>query len=412
MLYYVNIGDFASFQARENALERHIYFWLGAETSQDEMGVAAYKTVELDQSLGDEPVQHREVQHHESTEFLSLFKNGLRYLEGGVATGFKHVDRDAFSTRLLHVKGRRNIRVAQVALSPASMNSGDVFILDAGRDLFQWNGKESTNVEKQKALEVVRKIRDEERSGKANITVVEEGKENDAAFWTAFGAPKPNRIKTAAEGGSDEEATKASVVTLHRVSDVSGKLVVTEVTQKPLKKELLDTNDCFILDTGSNGIFIWVGRKSSNDEKAQSMKRATDFLKTKGYPNWTQITRIVEDGETPLFKQCFFQWPEKNATGLGGIGPAGKKKAFLKKSFSATSLHTRGKREEQTMVDDGTGKIEVWRVENFEMAPVPKEQYGHFFGGDSYVMLYTYLRNDKECHVIYFWQGLKSSQVS
>ena len=76
-------------------------------------------------------------QGHESDKFLALFPKGVQYLAGGVATGFKHVDRDAFSTRLLHVKGRRNIRVSQVELAPSSLNSGDVFILDAGRELFQ-----------------------------------------------------------------------------------------------------------------------------------------------------------------------------------------------------------------------------------------------------------------------------------
>ena len=377
------------------------------------MGVAAYKTVELDQSLGGEPIQHREVQGHESDEFLSLFKNGVRYLEGGVATGFKHVDRDAFQTRLLHVKGRRNIRVSQVDLNPSSLNSGDVFVLDAGREIFQWNGKEATNLEKQKGLDVIRQIRDEERSGVAKLIVIDEGKDDDSSFWAKFGAPKPNRIKSSAEGGEDDAHTRqsADAIKLYRVSDASGKLVVAEVEQKPLKKEHLDTNDCFILDTGSAGIFVWVGKKSTGEEKAQSMKRATDFLKTKGYPNWTPVTRLAEGGETPLFKQNFYQWPEANLTALGGIGAAGKKKAFVKKTFNASNLHQAGKREEQQLVDDGTGKIEIWRIENFEMAPVPKEQYGHFFGGDSYVLLYTYLRNDKECHIIYFWQGLKSSQV-
>ena len=40
----------------------------------------------------------------------------LSYLEGGIKSGFKKVDREAFGKRLLHVKGRRNIRVQQVTV--------------------------------------------------------------------------------------------------------------------------------------------------------------------------------------------------------------------------------------------------------------------------------------------------------
>ena len=49
-----------------------------------------------------------------------------RYLEGGVASGFKKVEKDKYEPRLLHVKGRRNIRVWQVCLEnerlPLSLN--------------------------------------------------------------------------------------------------------------------------------------------------------------------------------------------------------------------------------------------------------------------------------------------------
>ena len=44
------------------------------------------------------------------------------------------------------------------------------------------------------------------------------------------------------------------------------------------------------------------------------------------------------------------------------------------------------------------------RIENFEPVPVPKETYGMFFGGDSYLLKYTYQKFNRDHYVIYFWQ--------
>jgi hypothetical protein len=41
-------------------------------------------------------------------------------------------------------------------------------------------------------------------------------------------------------------------------------------------------------------------------------------------------------------------------------------------------------------VDDGSGHLTVWRIEDFKKVEVPRESYGQFYGGDSYVLLYTY----------------------
>ena len=47
--------------------------------------------------------------------------------------------------------------------------------------------------------------------------------------------------------------------------------------------------------------------------------------------------------------------------------------------------------------------FQIWRIEDFEMVPVEKSMYGQFFGGDSYIILYTYEVRGKEKHIIYFW---------
>jgi gelsolin len=274
-----------------------VHFWLGTYTTQDEAGTAAYKTVELDDYLGGLPVQYREVQGYESERFLSYFKGGVRLLEGGIETGFHHVEAAKYVTRLLQIKGNKHVRVHEVPKTYKSLNSGDIFVLDAGTVLIQWNGSKAHIMEKHKGAELLQAI-EGERDGKAHGRVIEEG-EDDAEFFTLLGDKGP----IAAAGAVEPEKEKKAV--LLRLSDASGKFEFTELAHgKKVKRTLLDSNDVFILYTGVE-VFAWVGKKASVGEKKKALVFAQEYVQKSGLPPHTPVARILEGGENEVFEEFF-----------------------------------------------------------------------------------------------------------
>jgi gelsolin len=287
-----------------DALAWDLHFWLGTYTSQDEAGTAAYKTVELDTLLGGAPIQHREVQGHESELFMGYFKSGLKLLEGGVDSGFKHVEPEKYKPRLLQLKGKKTVRVSEVELSFKSLNSGDTFILDGGLKIFQWNGSKSAPPEKSKGAQFSRAIADE-RKGKAKIWVLEEGdKSSDAAdFWKILGGEGP--VKSAQEGGDDAEAEKGQAVKkLFQLSDATGEMVFKEVASGKIARSKLDSKDAFIFDTG-NEVFAWTGKGASPNEKKLALGYAQQYLTKYNRPNWIPISKILEGSENGVFESSF-----------------------------------------------------------------------------------------------------------
>jgi len=279
-----------------------VHFWLGKFTTQDEAGTAAYKTVELDDLLGGEPVQHREVQGYESDLFLGYFKNQIKILEGGVESGFKHVEPEKYRPRLLHLKGKKKVRVTEVEKSFKSLNSGDVFVLDCGLQIYQWNGTKAGPQEKMKGATLCRAL-DDERKGLATVTVFEESGKDVKTFFDALGGS--GAIKSAEEGGDDNEEEKKTQKILFRLSDASGSLTFTEVAKgAAVKKNLLDPNDVFILDTGAE-VFAWIGKGASVGEKKNSMSYAQDYLKKYNRPAYISICRILQGGENEVFEDAF-----------------------------------------------------------------------------------------------------------
>ncbi|XP_058457776.1 gelsolin-like [Malaya genurostris] len=296
------------------------HFWLGLKTTQDEAGAAAILTVQLDDLLSGVPVQHREVEGSESDLFLSYFKGGVRYLEGGVASGFKHVETNAAKPkRLFQIKGNKNIRVRQVELAVSAMNKGDCFILDADRDIYVYVGPKANRIEKLKAINVANDIRDQDHAGRAKVHTIDEfsSPTDQENFFNVLGSGSPNLVpeQSAAKEDAAFEKADAASVSLYKVTDSKGgKLAVEQINQKPLKQEMLKPEDSFILDTGS-GLYVWIGKGATQQEKTQALVKAQEFIKTKKYPAWTPVERIVQNAETAPFKHFFQTWRDAGSTG-------------------------------------------------------------------------------------------------
>jgi len=240
-------------------------------------------------------------------------------MDGGVDSGFKHVKPEEYKTKLFHVKGTmKTCRVMQVnneedgpnGYSHKSLNAGDVFVLDAGLSIIQWNGTKSGLAERRKAAEFTKTL-ENERNGRARTKVNEQGSEDDD-FWEKLGGQ--GSIKSAEEGGSDDDVGKQSSGSvaakkfekrLYRLSDASGSLKMTkEAAGAAVNINKLDPVDVFILDVGTD-VFVWIGKGTTDQERKYGLQYAQDYLKSEGRPSHISITKFNEGQENKTFRDAF-----------------------------------------------------------------------------------------------------------
>jgi len=297
-----------TYEGEDEKKAYNAHFWLGCETSQDEAGAAAIKTVELDDLLGDLPVQYRQVQGMESKEFHTAFPGGIRILEGGVDTGFAHVKPDEYAPRLLHIVGNmKKQNVSQVPLSVDSLNCMDVFLLDLGLELIQFNGSKAAPMEKRAANQLMNTIA-AERNGrvksKDTIDTLDEDTTAANKFWETLGcAERPSELP--------EESNKGKVAgkldAFYKDFEKKMYHVVDDtVTLKDFDKSLLaaEGDDAIIVDVGAT-IYLWIGSKASLQEKGEAMSTAIKMLHDQERPIETRIVRVMEGCETDEFNACF-----------------------------------------------------------------------------------------------------------
>ncbi|XP_068940688.1 villin-like protein [Petaurus breviceps papuanus] len=417
-----------------------IHYWIGKDSAVDKQGAAAAFVAQLDSVLGDIPVQHREVQGYESDVFKSYFKNGIIYKKGGLASGFKHVETNMYNIqRLLHIKGKKPVSATEVDLSWDSFNKRDVFLLDLGKVLIQWNGPEANLSEKSRGLALAWGIRDGERGGRAQIGVVDE--EHSSAdllqiMETVLG-PRAASLPDAIPEEKVDEFQKANL-RLYHLYEKDEDLVVQEIATRPLTQDLLQHEACHILDQGGFRIYVWRGRDSNKEEKEAGSQRREKLESGReqdgrGQPqDWSQAQspmspkgrksrdRGKAGGGTSLESPSFpGEGGGLEAIWEGGFSISGPLKKLEELSLPLVPGSERqegrlgkglqGCRPPGPSSNPHLWAPQVWRIEDLHKKPVDPKKYGQFYGGDCYLVLYTYQKSGRAQYIIYMWQGRHAS---
>lgn len=306
----------AGSQGDEDKLGHDVFFWLGGNTSQDEAGVAAYKTVELDEFLHGRASQHRETQESPSEAFLELFPK-IHIRSGGVASGFTHVEEEPEEDictllRVFQLPGakRDSVVVHEVEPTWQSLDENDVFVLDKGDKIFVWQGRKCSPMEKAKSAQVVHDMTQakhidvevlSQTESRSRVVVEMLGGDKDSTP-AAEEYHKPRPFNRPAEGVRERK--------LFKLTDAGGQLSFGVVKEgSSIGQSDLDGNDVFILDDAGKAIWVWQGAGASKAEKAAWLKVAQAYVRQlqggdDQAAHLTPIAKVVQGNESPAFMRA------------------------------------------------------------------------------------------------------------
>ncbi|XP_050237868.1 villin-1 [Mercurialis annua] len=378
-----------------------IHYWIGNNATQVDSALASDKALELDAALGSCTVQYREVQGQETVKFLSYFKPCVLPTEGVYSSQSGKLNGDSYKVTLLRCKGDHAVSVKEVPFSRSSLNHNDVFLLDTAPKIFLFCGCNSSIQERAKALEVVQYIKENKHGGKCDVATIEDGKfvgDSDVGeFWSLFGGYAP--IPKDSPSGIEKE-TESSPVQLFWIT-TQGNLCPSE--SNSLKKEMLNSNKCYMLECGSE-ISVWMGKNTSITERKTSISAIEEFLRSQGRSTATHLTFLTEGLETPVFRSYFESWPQVEPKlyeeGRGKVAAMFKRQGYDVKELPNV--------EECPPYINLHGKLKVWRVNGDELILLSAQEQTKLFSGDCYIVQYAYAGDERDENIFYAWFGLES----
>eukprot|EP00892_Ulva_mutabilis_P012906 jgi/Ulvmu1/9989/UM059_0038.1 len=432
-------------------LSHEIHFWLGMDCGADERAGAAMLAVELDKQLnadGSDATISRHTQGSEGEDFVSLFPNGVKYKEGGIDSALNNADW-AVAPKLYQVSGKRTFRVTTVPVAADSVNSRDTYVLDLGTEdvVVQWVPNNVSPMLKFRTLDLAEEVKEEFHAGNAKVAVIAPG-ETAAPyadkFYKALGISQPASFKPSPPQADPpaaaatklwaveykcEGADAASGWPLKQEGDeptaVLGSNVDAAVESKEFKavdespSAYMLTSDVFLVMHAGGSLWLWMGKAVPLALRDEAFAIAESIKADNNIGADVPVEVVKQALEGPLFTAHFEDWDgvqlaaAQEAKRIATLGAEAATAAADAETAEARKRDLEslaaGAQEEPAMVDDGSGKKQVWRVENMELAEVPVDKHGCFTAGDSYIVAYTY-GTDKLEHIVYMWQGAESSQ--
>ncbi|CAD7673278.1 unnamed protein product [Nyctereutes procyonoides] len=374
-----------------------LHYWVGKEAGAEAQGSAGALVQHLLEALGRAAVQHREAQGGAGPRVRL-------YRKGGLASALKHVETNMYNIqRLLHIQGRKHVSATEVELSWNSFNKSDIFLLDLGKMMIQWNGPETSISEKARGLALTCSLQDRERGGRAQIGVVDdEVKATDLMrIMEAVLGCRVGNLPASMPNKSINQLQKASVC-LYHVCEKEEDSVIQELATCPLTQDLLREEDYYILDQGGSKICVWQGRMSGLQEKKAAFSRALAFIQAKGYPTYTNVEVLNDGAESAAFKQLFQAWSTKKPKNRNLHGMS----ELIRGRLDAGKLHSQPELAAQLrMVDDASGQVEVWCIQDLCRQPMDPKHHGQLYAGNCYLVLYTYQKMGRVQYILYLWQG-------
>jgi len=256
-------------------------------------------------------------------------------------------------------------------------------------------------MEQFKAIQVANEIRDEDHGGGEEVIICDEHSGEIDKFFESLGEGSMDDIPE--DDGEDDAAVDLltkKTIKLYKIEDED----VSIVSEAPLKQDMLETDNAFIVYAGASGLYVWIGKGASSDEKVKVFKVAEKLIADNNLPRGTKVERIVEGTESAVFKQYFAWWKEESIYNEGNFG------RMASSEWNIEDLHFAARKRIAShagaavgfMPDNGDGEKKIWRIEDMAPVEVSEEQANFLYNGDCYVIQYTYGNNE---NIVYFWQG-------